>query len=282
MPTRLLASDVLADLDDDAQGRAAAFFPDFDHGYNYHVDARLSAYGDGSRWVIVIEQLAVNPRSGHVAGVSTNLYYHGNAITLPPQPGWGEHAVQSIGVLEDGPSGRFVDDTNSVVTPEARDVRIRGQVVPIPRDENYYWARNIEVERLTHEQIDGWIATSREVLPPDVAEEKVQWYETELRPKVGKFELDSWHVLRALVPEHRELLLATEDERRRGVPGDLPLLLQLDDWDHPRLMEGELPRSSDAFKQIARVLAAADPSLYDADCVEGNVHWSNWPNSGSL
>ena len=100
MPTRLLASDVLADLDDDAQGRAAAFFPDFDHGYNYHVDARLSAYGDGSRWVIVIEQLAVNPRSGQVAGVSTNLYYHGNAITLPPQPVFNRNVVTNDGLSE--------------------------------------------------------------------------------------------------------------------------------------------------------------------------------------
>ena len=279
--SKLSADDVLSQLDDDAREQAA-FFPDFDHGYHYHVDARLSAYGDGTRWVVVIEQLSVNPRSGGVAGVHTTLYYHGNVVSLAPQPGWGEHAVQTLTMLEDGPSGPFVDDTNSVVSPDARDVRIRGQVVAIPLEPNYYWARKIDVETLTHEQIDAWIEQSRRFLPPNVAEENVRHYENELRPKVGKFELKSWHVLRALVPEHRELLLATESERRRGVPADLPLLLQLDDWDHPRLMEGELPRSSVAFKQIAQALAAADPSKYDPDLVDGNVHWSNWPDSGSL
>src|SRR5688500_5718124 len=101
--TPLRASDVLSDLDEDARERPA-FFPDFDHGYNYHVDARLSAYSDGARWVIVIEQLAVNPRGGGVGGVITNLYYHGNAVSLPPQPGWDEQAVQSLFPLEDGPS----------------------------------------------------------------------------------------------------------------------------------------------------------------------------------
>jgi len=36
--------DILDDLDADAQ-QDPAFFPDFDHGYYYHVDARLSAFG---------------------------------------------------------------------------------------------------------------------------------------------------------------------------------------------------------------------------------------------
>jgi len=42
-----------------------------------------------------------------------------------------------------------------------------------------------------------------------------------------------------------------------------------------------LPRGSDSFKQIARVLAMANPGLYRASG-EGNVHWSNWPQSGNL
>jgi hypothetical protein len=75
----LTAAEILADLDDDASSHAA-FFPDFDHGYHYHVDARLTAYGDGRRWVVVIEQVSVNPRAGGgIGGVHTILYYHGNA-----------------------------------------------------------------------------------------------------------------------------------------------------------------------------------------------------------
>jgi hypothetical protein len=47
-------------------------------------------------------------------------------------------------------------------------------------------------------------------------------------------------------------------------------------------MDGELPRGSDAFKSLARVLASADPSRYEPPPDGGNVHWSTWPNSGSL
>ncbi|HEY2587899.1 MAG TPA: hypothetical protein VGI81_19300 [Tepidisphaeraceae bacterium] len=92
MGPSLTAQDVLDELDEDARAKAA-FFPDFEHGYYYHVDARLTAYSDGSRWVITIEQLAVNPRAGAFGGTATNVYYHGNAITLPPQPGWKRHPV---------------------------------------------------------------------------------------------------------------------------------------------------------------------------------------------
>lgn len=279
MVARLKASDILDDLDDAARVDHGAFFPDFDHGYNCHVDGRLSAFGDGvGRWAVIIEQIAVNPRAG---GAFTYLYYHGNAVTLPPQPGWGDHDVQSLTLLDNGPSGPFVDDTGSVVTPEARDVLIRDVIVPIPRDPDFYRARSIEVESLTHEQIDEWIRDSKKYLPPAQWDEARRTYES-MREKVGTFELDSSHVLRALVPEHRELLLSTDVERRRGVPADLPMLLQLDDWEHPRLAEGELPRGSECFKQIARVLAVGDPTLYKPPAAGGNVHWSNWPQSGTL
>jgi hypothetical protein len=172
------------------------------------------------------------------------------------------------------------DRTNEEINRAATDLRIREQVVPIRTDENYYWARKIDVERLSHEQVDKMIRAARNLHSPEKAESAVQWYEENLRPKVGQFDLRTWHVMRGLVPECRELLLATDAERRLGVPADLPMLTQLDDWEHPILMRGELPRSSDSFKQLARVIAHKDPTLYQ--CTGGNVHWSNWPASGSL
>ncbi len=41
-------------------------------------------------------------------------------------------------------------------------------------------------------------------------------------------------VFRRLVPEHRSLLLADEDELRRRIPSDLPEILTLDEWHQPR------------------------------------------------
>jgi len=164
----------------------------------------------------------------------------------------------------------------------AKDVRVRRQVVPIRTDESYYRSRQIEGTIYTHEQIDEWIKKARERLSPEKAEEQISRYETEDRPRVGIFQISTWGLLRGMVPEHRELLLATEDERRRGIPRDLPLLLQIDSWDHPHMLEGQKPSGSKALQQIAEVLAARDRRFWTFDPREGNVHWRNWPFSGRL
>jgi hypothetical protein len=275
--------DVLEELDDDARLRAA-FFPDFGHGYNYHVDARLSAYADTTRWAIVIEQLHVNPRWGSFGGVGISLNFHGNCIDLSSEPNAGRYnLIQVPDLLANGPSGPLLAEAwSDQILLTAKDVRVRGNVVPITTDENYYWARRIEITPLTHEQINEWIKQTRQYLSPERAEEKVRYYEKEIRPRVGKFELRTWDLVRGMVPEHRELLLATEAERRRGIPKDIPLILQIDEWDHPRLLEGEIPSGSIAFKQVAKVLSTQDRSLWKFEAEEGNVHWRNWPQSGSL
>ena len=274
------ARDVLEQLDDDAR-QQTGFFPDFDQGYNFHVDARLSAYADAIRWLIIIEQLCVNPRSGEFGGISTTLYYHGNCITLPEQPGWGEHPIQSIDVVSDGPCGPlFSEPISEVIRPDATDIRIRDQVIPIRTDSNYYWARKIETDSITHQQIDEWIEKSRHDLDPKYRELAIQQYES-MRERVGRFELNTWHLMRGLVPEYRDLLLSTEVEQRKGVPKDLRLFARIDEWNHPRLLNGELPSHFDSFRQLARAMAAGNPKLYQPT-EPGNVHWSNWPHSGCL
>nr|BFE61240.1 hypothetical protein GCM10020063_057660 [Dactylosporangium thailandense] len=85
-------------------------------------------------------------------------------------------------------------------------------------------------------------------------------------------------VLRRLVPDHRELLLADESELRRRIPADLPELLRLDQWHHP---DGELPSESTTFIQLADVLTTGDVKRYAPD-TPPNTHWSHWPESGTL
>ncbi|MFD1827565.1 DUF7003 family protein [Mumia zhuanghuii] len=87
-------------------------------------------------------------------------------------------------------------------------------------------------------------------------------------------------VFRTLVPEHRELLLATEAEVRRRIPGDLPRLLQLDEWHQPDLFEVP-PSGAEVYRQLAEVLVTSDPRQYRPS-EPPNTHWTNWPESGSL
>lgn len=88
-------------------------------------------------------------------------------------------------------------------------------------------------------------------------------------------------LLRSLVPEYRESLLATEEELRERVPNNLPLILQLDEWHHPDLADGELPSQSRTFQMIADVLVTGDAAKY-RPTEEPNTHWSNWPEGGTL
>ncbi|MFG1649587.1 DUF7003 family protein [Micromonospora sp. NPDC049275] len=88
-------------------------------------------------------------------------------------------------------------------------------------------------------------------------------------------------VLRRLVPEHRELLLADDVELRRRIPADLPEVLRLDQWHHPDFAQNALPSESRTFRQLADVLVTGDASRY-APALPPNTHWSHWPESGSL
>jgi hypothetical protein len=147
-------------------------------------------------------------------------------------------------VTDDGPDGPTFDDENvSDVREGARTIRIRDSIVPL----------DLTPEALTRKGIE----------PEDP-------------PQITGAEL-----LRSLLPERRDLLLATEEELRGRVPPDLPLVLRLDAWHHPDLAGDELPSESETFKLIADVLVSGDPSRY-RPTEEPNTHWKNWPEAGSL
>lgn len=117
-----------------------------------------------------------------------------------------------------------------------------------------------------------------------------------------------WELVRRLMPEHRDLVLATEEELRAWLPPDLPEVLRLDDWHHTdmtaqppsperdrqrRLHQMLAARSSnpvpfetypsdtETYRQLAAVMATGDPHAYQPTMAP-NTHWSNWPEAGSL
>ncbi|MER6503159.1 hypothetical protein ABT218_28310 [Streptomyces sp. NPDC001455] len=87
-------------------------------------------------------------------------------------------------------------------------------------------------------------------------------------------------VFRRLVPEHRDLILADEAEVRSRIPGDLPKVLQLEEWHQPEDVETP-PSTSETYQQISEVLASGDVGRYRPR-LSPNTHWSNWPDSGTL
>lgn len=79
---------------------------------------------------------------------------------------------------------------------------------------------------------------------------------------------------------HRDLLLADEAEARSGIPGDLPKVLQLEEWHQPEDIETP-PSTSETYQQIADALASGDVGRCRLS-LSPNTHWSNWPDSGTL
>lgn len=142
----------------------------------------------------------------------------------------------------DGDAPTFDEEYAWHVREEARTLRIRGTEVPIPRDPAHFAMEGIVLQE-----------------PPAI---------------------NAAELLRALVPEHREELLATEEELRQRVP-ELPVLLRLDQWNHPDLAGDQLPSESATFRMLAHVLATGDPSHY-RPAEPPNTHWRHWPVGGTL
>ncbi|GAA1640778.1 hypothetical protein GCM10009679_52380 [Saccharothrix algeriensis] len=91
-----------------------------------------------------------------------------------------------------------------------------------------------------------------------------------------------WDVLRRLVPEYRDLLLADEQELRHRLPEDLPRVLVLQEWWHrDPARHDQLPSQTETFQQLAQVLADGDVAAY-RPTQRPNTHWSFWPESGTL
>jgi hypothetical protein len=94
-------------------------------------------------------------------------------------------------------------------------------------------------------------------------------------------QLSAIDLLRSLLPEHRDLFLASDQEKRRRIPQDLPLFMCLDEWHHPDLAGDELPSDSPCFQMIADAIVSGDPSRYQP-VRPPNTHWRNWPHGGTM
>jgi hypothetical protein len=165
----------------------------------------------------------------------------------------GGNNLHQFWFTSDGPEGPTfafseppVDDIHSFweyVHPRAHTMRIRNELVPVETDPKAYSEMGIDL-------IDP--------------------------PRIKGHEL-----LRGLPLKYRKMLLCTEQERLKKflVKCRPPLVLQLDEWYHPRLSEGELPSHTETFKMLAEVFVTGDATRYQPTQLP-NTHWSNWPRAG--
>lgn len=137
----------------------------------------------------------------------------------------------------------FDEDNEESINPKATELLLRGEKVTINHNRDFYINKGIHLGE----------------------EDKIS---------IAEF-------MRGLLPEYANDLLATENEIRERIPNDLPIILNLIEWNHPDSADAELPSRSETFKQIAKVLESGDTNYYKPTLAPNN-HWSNWPDGGML
>jgi hypothetical protein len=227
-------------------------FPMLDNGYFYLAASRLSLFRSSTDWAMVIEIFGYSPRAGIP---DTHVYTLGSRV----QRMRGETDFVSRAAFENylanNPhnessfiypieEGAWQDDSSvELLARGQREVVVRGLSGPTPPREAY----------AQH----GIALTS----PDDVQ----------------VFEFCRW-----LAATARDRVLATAEERRNCVPSELALILQLDEWRHPDVVNDELPSAVPTFQALAEILAGGSEVGLNAIRERPNTHWSNWPDAGTL
>jgi len=226
-------------------------FPMLDNGYVYPAAARLTLHRSSLNWAIVIETFGFSPRA---MDPDVTIQTFGSRLRHRKAAADFVSGRAHKDYLKANPNNEFhsafpVDSGNwqdpefcALVANGAKIVSVRGHDIRIP---------------------DRDTLARHAIVPEDP-------------PRLLVFEL-----CRYLADIARELVLATPEERRFNVPPETQQILQLEEWTHPDLAEGEFPSQLETFRQIASVLSTGNVDEY-RPTTPPNTHWSNWPDGGLL
>lgn len=87
---------------------------------------------------------------------------------------------------------------------------------------------------------------------------------------------ESFAVLLQLIATDRDRLFATDAELADRVAPGLQRIVVLDEWAHPDVYGGPTPSQSEAFIQLAHVLASGDVGMYAPTQAPNNRDWRSW------
>lgn len=238
-------TDILNVLDECAKSFT---FPALDNGYVYLAATKLSIYRSTDDWAMVIEVFGFSPRSGVP---DTHIYTFASRLNNRQCQSDFANATAFDNYKKNNPynESRFI--------------------YPIDNEE---WICKEDPEFIND---NSFILRGQEFSSFPIgfyADFQIELEEE--TPKVFEF-------CRLLAAYKRELVLATEEERRGNVLPEMKLLIEIDEWVHPDIIGGQLPSKIESFQQLAEVLEFGDIALY-CTSQKPNTHWSNWPEGGAL
>lgn len=227
-------------------------FPMLDNGYVYLAATRLSLYRSATDWAMAIEVFGFSPRAG-LPDTAIQTFASRLRDRNPPERYVNREAYERY--LANNPHNEYRSvfpvhegpwqdaEDLEYVTPGATAVTVRNETISLPSVADY-GRHGIELEQA---------------------------------PRVQVFEL-----CRYLADVARDRVLATPRERRVSVLPEMEQILQLEEWNHPDVVdEEERPSRSETFQQLARVLSTGDVRLYQPS-QPPNTHWQHWPDGGRL
>ncbi len=242
-------NEILSILDNCCQ---AFTFPMLDNGYVYLAATRLSLYRSSSDWGMVIEVFGFSPRSGipdiQIYTFASQLYNR--------------------------------DSAESYVTSEAYDNYLKLN----PHNDTRFFFPIEEGTWLSSEECESVDSSASSLILrgatiplPDIGDYSNFQVSLEESPQIQVYEL-----CRVLAAKYRDGVLASQEERRVSILPTMQPILQLEEWNHPDVVDEEaLPSRSETFQQLAKVLETGDVTIYNPS-LPPNTHWSHWPEGGLL
>jgi hypothetical protein len=197
-------------------------FPMLDNGYVYLAATRLSLHRTEADWGMVIEVFGYSPRAGLP---DTHIYTFASSLQNrdSEQKYKSRHAYENYLANNPHNESRFAFP---LTTGDWQD-----------RDSCDYVA-------------DGATAVI------------LRGQAVKLPSLVEYGQLHVFELCRFLADLDRESVLSNSDERRISLPPEMNQILQLEEWNHPNLVEGEVPSQSETFQQLAQVLITGDCDRY--------------------
>jgi hypothetical protein len=227
-------------------------FPILDNGYVYLAATRLSLHRSIEDWAMVIEVFGFAPRA---CLPDTHIYTFASRLHNRDTPGSYQDRQQFEHYIANNPNNdsRFISpisegdwqdsENGEMLAKKAKEFLLRGSLYRIPSREDY---------------------SDQTIFLEDPRQ-------------VHIFEL-----CRYVAQTNRDAVLATPQERRISLRPEMTQILQLEEWNHPDVVDSDvLPSGSETFQQLAEVLVTGDISCYRPS-LPPNTDWRNWPDGGLL
>jgi hypothetical protein len=236
---------ILSILDQSAE---SFVFPMLDNGYSYLCASRLSLFRSDEHWAIVFEIFGFSPRAGHpdlsIITISNKLHDRNKPSDYVSEGAYNNYLKKSpywdVRTFWPISNEDWIDEEDPEFIIDKGEIILRDKSLEVPLAH-------------TFESKDIFLKGKHPAI----------------------FEL-----CRYLAHDYRETVLATEAERRTNILPEMSEVMQLDEWYHPDLANGQLPSQTNTFQQLANILESNSSETYFTN-VAANNHWTNWPEGGS-